>query len=110
MPKGFLIRATLCVVLVSAQACTQYASWEATFARGEEAYQEGHYAEAEVSFLAALDEAERYGPLDQRLATSLKNLAEVYQAQGRYSEAAPLYRRALAMRKKALGPGHSDVA
>ena len=31
-------------------------------------------------------------------------------SQGRYAEAEPLYKRALAIREKALGPDHPDVA
>ena len=34
----------------------------------------------------------------------------LYQAQGRYAEAEPLYKRALAIEEKALGPEHPDVA
>ena len=36
----------------------------------------------------------------------LNNLAELYRVQGKYTEAEPLYKRALAMCEKALGPGH----
>ena len=36
-------------------------------------------------------------------ATGLDNLAGLYRAQGRYGEAEPLYRRALAIRETALG-------
>ena len=42
-------------------------------------------------------------------ATSLNNLAVLYAAQGRYAEAEPLYKRALGIREKALGPDHPDV-
>ena len=42
--------------------------------------------------------------------TSLNNLAELYYNQGRYAEAEPLYRRALAKWEKALGPEHPKVA
>ena len=38
------------------------------------------------------------------------NLASLYQTQGRYAEAEPLYKRALAIREKALGPDHPTVA
>jgi hypothetical protein len=38
-----------------------------------------------------------------------RNSARDIQAQGRYSDAAPLYRRSLAIHEKALGPDHSDV-
>ncbi len=34
----------------------------------------------------------------------------VYRLQGRYAEAEPLYKRALAILEKALGPDHPDVA
>jgi tetratricopeptide (TPR) repeat protein len=44
------------------------------------------------------------------VATSLNNLAECYQAQGSYAKAEPLYKRSLAIREKALGPDHPDVA
>ena len=44
------------------------------------------------------------------LQLSLNNLAGLYDDQGRYAEAEPLYKRALAIREKALGPDHPDVA
>ncbi len=44
------------------------------------------------------------------MATSLNNLALLYQDQGKYTEAEPLYERSLAIREKALGPEHPDVA
>ncbi len=37
-------------------------------------------------------------------------MALIYDAQGRYGEAEPLYKRALAIWEKALGPEHPDVA
>jgi tetratricopeptide (TPR) repeat protein len=40
----------------------------------------------------------------------VNNLADLYSAQGRYADAEPLYKRALAIREKALGPDHPDVA
>src|SRR5512132_1952815 len=36
--------------------------------------------------------------------------ARVYKEEGRYADADPLYKRALATWKKALGPDHPDVA
>ncbi len=69
-----------------------------------------NYPEAEKQWSAALKEAEGFGPQDPRLATTLNNLAGLYQAQGRYAEAEPLYKRALAIIEKALGPEHPPVA
>ena len=40
----------------------------------------------------------------------LKSLAELYRANGRNAEAEQLYKRALAIGEKALGPDHPDVA
>ncbi|MFP6869130.1 MAG: tetratricopeptide repeat protein [Nitrospinota bacterium] len=37
-------------------------------------------------------------------------MAHLFHNQGRYKEAEPLYLRSLAIREKALGPGHPDVA
>lgn len=37
-------------------------------------------------------------------------LVEVYRSQGKYSEAEPLFKRALAIREKTLGPTNPDVA
>src|SRR5262249_45834129 len=39
----------------------------------------------------------------------LNNLAKTYHDQGRYAEAEPLYKRALAVAEKALGPEHPEV-
>ena len=73
-------------------------------------YERGDYAQAEMAAQAALREAEKFGPEDPRMATSLKNLAAVYSSQGRDAEAEPLYTRALAIGEKVLGPEHPGVA
>jgi tetratricopeptide (TPR) repeat protein len=44
------------------------------------------------------------------VATSLNNLAGLYDSQGRYSEAEPLYQQALALRQRLLGDDHPAVA
>ena len=44
------------------------------------------------------------------MATILNNLAGLYDAQGLYAQAEPLYKRSLAIAEKALGPEHPDVA
>ncbi len=44
------------------------------------------------------------------MATSFNNLALLYDAQGKYAEAEPLYKRSLAILLKALGPDHPNVA
>ncbi len=44
------------------------------------------------------------------MAASLNNLAVLYDNQGRYAEAEPLYERALAIQEEVLGAEHPDVA
>jgi tetratricopeptide (TPR) repeat protein len=50
------------------------------------------------------------GPDHRDVATSLQNLALLYDGQGRYADAEPLNRRAQAIWEKALGPDHPAVA
>ena len=49
-------------------------------------------------------------PIIPTSRVSLNNLAELYRNQGRYADAEPLHKRSLAIREKALGPDHPDVA
>jgi tetratricopeptide (TPR) repeat protein len=44
------------------------------------------------------------------VALSLNNLALLYQNEGRYADAEPLFKRLLAIRENALGRDHPDVA
>ena len=44
------------------------------------------------------------GPEHVNVAQSFNNLAGLYNDQGRYADAEPLYKRSLAIREKALGP------
>ncbi len=50
------------------------------------------------------------GPDHPNVAFVLNDLALLRVAQGRYSEAEPLFLRALALREKGLGPNHPDLA
>ena len=44
------------------------------------------------------------------MAGSLNSLAGVYNSQNRYPESKPLLERSLAIRERALGPDHPDIA
>ena len=50
------------------------------------------------------------GPDHPDLATDLNNLAVLYNAQGKYAEAARLYERSLAIKEKVLGTEHPSLA
>ena len=99
----------LCVAFVSLQAC-QDAGWREYSNAGLEAYSRGDYAQAEKLLSAALEEAEKFGQADRRLARVLINLAGLYRTLGRYAEAEPVYERALAVTEQSFGPKHPTVA
>jgi tetratricopeptide (TPR) repeat protein len=85
-------------------------SWKAAVEAGNDAYERGRIAEAEVKFVEALKEAETFGEDDARLALSLNNLAAIYHTMGKYTMAEPLYTRSLDIKKKLHGEDHDEVA
>ena len=108
---GWLLAGLVCLGLAAvAYFSFQDGRWKYYKAAGETAYQQGDHAEAERQFVPALKEAERFDREDPRLATSLNNLAAVYKAQGRHAEAEPLYKHALAIDEKILGPDHPNFS
>ena len=71
----------------------------------------GKYAEAEEHFKKGLDIQERaLPPGDPDIGSSLNSLASMYDDQGAYDRALPLYLRALAIWEEYRGPNHPDVA
>jgi len=107
MPAKIILTMLLALSLLT--ACAQE-PWKEYNNAGVEASEEARYGDAEESYLVALKEAEKFGDQDPRLATVLNNLASLFDAQGKYAEAEPLYQRALAIDEKALGPEHPDTA
>jgi len=79
-------------------------AWQSRMRAGDEAYRLGDHSEAERHWKAKLDFEMNMG-----LNRSLENLAMLYQAQGKYTEAQPLFERSLAMMEKTLGPEHPDL-
>ncbi|CAN0535323.1 unnamed protein product, partial [Laminaria digitata] len=72
---------------------------------------QGNYAEAGPLYKRSLAIDEKaLGPEHPNVATSLNNLAGLFETQGNYAEAGPLYKRSLAIDEKALGPEHPSVA
>ncbi|MEE8199757.1 MAG: tetratricopeptide repeat protein, partial [Candidatus Acidoferrales bacterium] len=106
----WLLVGMLCLALWPVPASAQETRWDNLNNAAIEAYQRADYAEAEKLLLAALKEAEKFGPEDPRLAitlasltvvhdaqilgpehpalaASLNNLAELYRAQAKYAQA-----------------------
>jgi len=74
-------------------------------------YAEGKYKEAiPIAEKVLAIRGKELSPEDPGIATSLNNLAELYQATGEYAKAEALFLQALRIRQKALGPDHPDTA
>jgi tetratricopeptide (TPR) repeat protein len=63
-----------------------------------------------IKYLSKTVELQKELGLEKDLAISLNQLALLYNSQGKYSQAEPLYIQALALRRKLLGEEHPDVA
>nr|MDJ0843452.1 CHAT domain-containing protein [Crocosphaera sp.] len=72
---------------------------------------QGRYTKAEPLYQQALAiKKQQLGENHPSTATSLNNLAGLYESQGRYTEAEPLLQQALAINKEQLGENHPDTA
>lgn len=72
-------------------------------------YDAGEYKKAEPIARQMVEIAEK-SEKPQTVVPYLGSLGAVYRRLGRYAEAEPLYKRALAIREKVLGPDHLSVA
>jgi tetratricopeptide (TPR) repeat protein len=105
----FCLAGLTCLFLSSMHAIAGPDEWQKHMDAAVEAFVASDYAEAGEHYKAAVNEAEEFGADDPRLAESLNGLAVAYREQGHYDEAEPLFKRALSMREKVLGPTHPDV-
>jgi tetratricopeptide (TPR) repeat protein len=98
----WLLVALLCLVVWPGMTHGQSSALIAAINRYSELYTQGRY-EASLPFAKnALKLSEQeFGP-DNPITTSLNNLAGLYQDQGHFAEAEPLYERSLAVWEKAL--------
>jgi tetratricopeptide (TPR) repeat protein len=90
-------------------ASAQETLWNTWRNGGLQALQEGRLADAERLLIAALEQAEKYGAEDLRVADAANDLAVVYATAGRATEAELLFQRALMIGEKGLGADHPGV-
>jgi tetratricopeptide (TPR) repeat protein len=83
--------------------------WNTWRQGGLQALHEGRLADAERLLTAALEQAEKYGLEDLRVADAANDLAVVYANSGRPLEAELLFTRALAIGERGLGADHPGV-
>ena len=93
-----------------ATASAQPADIKAIDKAFQDHYARGNYPAAQIDAqeLERLVKA-RFGADHAYYAVALNKLGIVVQAQGKYTEAEGLFKRALAIREKALGANHPDV-
>jgi tetratricopeptide (TPR) repeat protein len=92
------------------QVSAQDTRWEYYMAEGAKAYQDGQESNAEMFYLAALENLQNAGPEDPRLAATLNTLAVLYHAQKKYAQAEPLYQQVLKLLEQTVGPDHPTLA
>jgi len=83
--------------------------WQRYYALAENAVRDGNYDYAETMWQAALQEAEEFGPVDQRLALTFEGLAEVYWYQGKFRQAERPAKQALEIYQRVRGDDHLEV-
>jgi tetratricopeptide (TPR) repeat protein len=103
---------TFYVVALAAVANAQEAEdpWKDLVTQGQRSAANREYAKAELNFLKAVHEAERFGVDDWRVGTTLESLGQVYTAEKKFSEAENAYRRALEITEKADGDDSEEAA
>ena len=74
--------------------------WDQASGLASQAFLEGRYNESEERLKVAVEEAEKFGPSDARLAETLSKLVAIYTTQGKYAEPEEMEERAKAMRAK----------
>jgi len=82
------------------------ARWESQNEAGRKLFSQGDFAGAEQAFIAAIREATHLGADNVRLASSLSNLGQLKYKQKDLPQAEALFRRALSIRERVLGPEH----
>ena len=90
--------------------CTNESPWDKSMTEVQEAMGRGEYAYAEKLLIEALSQAEMWEKSDQRLATVLYNLGEVYRKQQEFAKAEPYFWKALPIWAKSVGAEHQEMA
>ena len=77
---------------------------------GARTWSERRFAEVEHGYLGIIQEAEKSAEPSLRLGTALNNLGLIYFESARFSEAEPLFRRAISILEKVKGKDHPLTA
>jgi len=99
----------LILFLMLALPISAQSTWESHTRTGEYAFAVGDTDRAETEFRAALTIAQKLPPPDQRLEKTLGDLARLYEHQGRFAEALPMYQLQVAAAEYRLGGDTAEL-
>ena len=85
-------------------------TWKANEDAAAHASKLAHFSEAEKLLLANKEMSVKLSSEDARLPRTIFDLAQVYRAEGKYSEALPLYARALEIYTRLYGQESREIA
>ena len=109
LPAGLAL--LILVAGLFAPLAAQQARWKDLNTKAESLLEQRKYAEALPVAQQALRVAEaEFGPTHPNVATSLNDLALLYEAERKFASEEPLLKRSLAITEKVAGPGNPDVA
>ncbi|MBX9770151.1 MAG: tetratricopeptide repeat protein, partial [Candidatus Obscuribacterales bacterium] len=101
----------LCGALIfTSVASARGSDWQSSFELGRRAFADGRYMQAEEEFRSALESAESFGKSDPRLSETLTALAELYEKEGKWTQAEAIYWRCLEAQEAALGPDNQQLS
>jgi len=110
MRQHFYVYGTALAVLTAVAGFPQADDWRARMNEGAAAETVGDYPRAASSYRVAADVAERFDRGDKRRAVAWNALAMMYDALGRFADAAAGYRRALKEVAESTGKAGPDYA
>jgi tetratricopeptide (TPR) repeat protein len=98
----------VCLSLARGAAAGE-AEWQALMKQAATARQADKPADAVKPLTTAVTEAESFPPADPRLVMTLAALADTHDKLGHFTDAEPLYARAIAIVEKVAGPDHPVI-
>jgi tetratricopeptide (TPR) repeat protein len=106
--KAFITSLCIALSLHAPAAQAQRQSWESLRKESSRLFMNRDFAGALSFEKQALALAEKSSLYDPRIMKSLQSMASMYQLQGKYAEAIPLYHRIIAIHQH--GPAYPSIS
>jgi tetratricopeptide (TPR) repeat protein len=94
---AFLASLCIALFLYAPALHAKNQSWKSLRKESARLFMHRDFAGAIAAEQRAMAIAEKSSPYDQRIISSLQSIASMYQLQGKYAEAIPLYHKAIAI-------------